>query len=261
MKRFILYHNRCFPSANLLRNFLNELSNEKFKLVRLPKNHKIDIRYGNTDGEYATNLNSKEFISLCVNKFKTCKLLNENEIKCPVFYSTTEELIFPCLIRTSLCLSGGKGINLIQTEEEFHRYWRQGYYWTPFLFLKKEYRVHVLGGKVVKIFEKILNEEQELPIKNNDSCSFVLKSFDDKFEKLKEICNKIYEITKGEFFAVDIGWNNSEKKYYVFELNSAPGLNSNTAELYAKFILSKLGIEIKEKDYEIHWSDETTEGT
>jgi hypothetical protein len=42
------------------------------------------------------------------------------------------------------------------------------------------------------------------------------------------------------YYAADIGWDSNRKEYFIFEFNSAPGLNENTAKVYAEFLAERI---------------------
>ncbi len=106
-----------------------------------------------------------------------------------------------------------------------------------------EYRVHVFNGSVIDIVQKkkragweninnqIRNLEggwvycrEDLEINNKDELSL----------QALLACN----CCKLDFGAVDIIYNSHERKYYVLEVNTAPGLEGQTVTKYAEAIKS-----------------------
>jgi len=239
----VLAYKTSHISSKLLRDELQEILKEKIGLTRFPEKIRGKvIRYGNSSPinveDY--NLNSPEFIKLCSNKLLFSRLMNENEIYTPI-YRKDRDLTFPLLVRTNLSLSRGRGISIIKDEDEFNNIWKDNFYWTPYIFTQFELRVHILGGEIKKIFKKIpINDLGELPLRNNEFCHFSLK--DSKhYPKLKELVGKFSSLFGENFYcALDIGWDANKKDYFIFEANSAPGLNANTVKLYAEFISNKI---------------------
>ncbi len=232
------------PSARLLRNKIFELSGVRFLIVRheelksAPK-----IRYGESNNEFKddTNYNSPEFIRLCSNKYKFSRLLLENGLYTPEFKKDRPS-IFPLLIRTGLSLSGGKGISICKNEDDFNKKWNPAYWWTPFVKTEFELRVHVLGGEIKRIFKKILETDDEFPIRNNIICHFSLVN-NDNYTKLVPVIESLNKIlSTNNFYALDIGWDSYNGKYFIFEANTAPGLNDNTAQVYAEFLCERLNL-------------------
>lgn len=168
--------------------------------------------------------------------------MEKNGIYSPVYNKSLGELVFPLLIRETLTSFGCRGIHVIKNEEEFNEVWRNSYFWTKYVTLNFELRVHILGGKLSKIFKKELNEPQEYPIRNNSLCHFSLRNLE-KYPKLDSFIGNltnIEEVSKGKFYSIDIGWDSENKKYFVIEFNTGSGLNENTAEEYAKYIYANL---------------------
>lgn len=243
-----------FTSGKILRDILSEMRGEKVKLTTYPENlmrKKLipNIRYGSSGGIFNadTHLNSSEFIRLCSNKLVFSRYLGEN-FYTPTYIRDTESLtddLFPVLIRQNLSLSGGKGIILCKDRNEFTANWRNNY-WTKYIYTDYELRVHVLGGNIVKIFKKELVEDAELPIRNNATCHFSIRNIE-KYPKLTALVNSLEEYFKSSnlrygFYALDIGWDSKSKKYFIFEANSAPGLNEHTATEYAEYINENLEV-------------------
>lgn len=243
-----------FTSGRILRDILSEMRGEKVKLTAHPENlirKKLfpNVRYGNSFGEFNkdTSLNSPEFIRLCSNKLTFSKYLEE-KFYTPIYSRSTENLtddLFPVLIRQNLSLSGGKGIILCKDRKSFNENWRNNY-WTKYVYTDYELRVHVLGGNIIKIFRKEPMEEMELPIRNNQTCHFSIRNIE-KYPKLTNLINDLEEYFKSSslnygFYALDIGWDSKSKKYFIFEANSAPGLNEHTATEYAEYINESLEV-------------------
>lgn len=244
----ILSSKYSLPSCRILRDAVKEKIGKRFpiyineKLVKNPI-----IRFGNSFGDFEkdTEYNSPEFIRLCSSKLNFSKILKENGFYVPSFNKGSKDLIFPLLVRTSLFLSGGKGIILCENEDEFYQNYSDNYFWTPYVSTSFELRVHILGGNVIKIFRKELETSEKYPIRNNHSCHFSIRDINN-YPKLNEnVIQPLAELLgRDNFYALDIGWDNMNKKYFIFEANSAPGLNENTASDYADFLINKLELEV-----------------
>jgi glutathione synthase/RimK-type ligase-like ATP-grasp enzyme len=246
----ILADRHSRPSAKLLALAMGEISGVKLPVVSdvSKLEGKISVRYGCSDdvtGIEDTNFNSADFIKLCANKRRFSKLLTDNGFYTPVFNSEGVPTEYPVLIREFLSASGGKGIHLISNEEEFSTTFKKGFYWTPFVVMKNEYRVHVLGDKIAKVFRKDRNpglDVEQFPIKNlHLGYHFYKISNPEGFDKMQEVINSLCKLLNGSFIALDVGWVPSEKKYFIIEGNTAPGLNKETVKMYADFLTEKLG--------------------
>jgi len=250
--------NGSFISAKILADAISaKMERRIYPTSNLSKIHPRDkiIRYGSTENILNTaidlNLNPIEFIGLCIHKEVLADLLINNNIMSVSFYKDTVEKpeTYPVLIRTTLNASKGKGINVIYNEEEFNKTWKTNYFWTDFIKTQFELRVHVLGGEIARIFKKVpisdYENENEFPIRNlHNGYHFAIRN-EDYYEKVFDLVSKLNEIPKiGKdcFYAMDIGWSKENKNYVVFELNTAPGLNENTAEVYSNFLIDKLDL-------------------
>jgi len=158
---------------------------------------------------------------------------------------------FPFLIRETLRGSGSEGIVIFQKYEEFltalaEQRITYSSYWTPYYDFKEEFRVHVLGGKIGKIFRKQINEDEKVDgifIRNNDNSHFYRIKLEKTPENVVEVTQKFGEFISSQygkepyFTALDLGVT-SKKEVVFIEANSAPGLNQATAEIYAKYLIA-----------------------
>jgi hypothetical protein len=239
-----------FPSARILRDAIRSLGEEKVGLYGRPELLRTspDIRYGNSDGRWSTKrdteMNSVGFIHLCANKANTSNTLARLAPKTfdfPIFHQCSEVPDkYPVLVRKTLTGSGGIGIVIVRNKEEFLPYRRSNYVWTEFMNLSREYRIHMLGENISRIFEKLpidSNNKEEIPIRNlHRGYHYSLVAGVEGFTELKLACKELFSFFGNRFYGLDIGWNRDSKKYFVIELNSAPGLNEHTAVDYAHFI-------------------------
>lgn len=250
MPRKILYTNkRTLPSARILRDSIYNLTGIRL-VVTSREDHikpidQIFIRYGNSTSHSVkdTSLNSPKFIQIASSKMSTSNLLLSNGIYTPEYFRNNNPT-FPCLIRQTLYGMGGKGIIYCKDIETFRANYSAGNYWTPYVFTDFELRVHVFNEMILRIFRK--EPTTDSPIRNNDTCHFSLKN-PERFVKLLPVIEKLYDIfsangLQNNFYALDIGWDSKKKEYFTFELNSAPGLNENTADIYATNFARELNL-------------------
>ena len=242
----ILTNPSSFPSSRFLRDSLQDLVKKKIHVTSQPEkiNSYPFIRYGNSSPVKVeeTDFNCPNFIQISSNKLKFSKIMEKNEIYSPIYKRNVGELVFPLLIRETLTSFGCRGIHVIKNRDEFNKIWQGHFFWTKFVNLHFELRVHVLGNKIARVFRKDLNEPQEYPIRNNSLCHFSLKNTG-KYPKLSEYIKTLTDIKEvgiGKFYSIDIGWDSINKKYFVIELNTGSGLNENTAEIYADYIHKNL---------------------
>jgi glutathione synthase/RimK-type ligase-like ATP-grasp enzyme len=244
----ILTNRYCYPSAKILRDELVKLTGERIFVTHRPEViRNLCLRYGNSSPIFRgrdTNYNSPEFIRLCSSKLSTSRILTDNNILTPQFFGQGKPTEYPVLIRESLSLSGGRGIHLAQDEQDFVSKWRPGFYWTPFIQTSSEYRIHILGNQISRIFKKVRREgleEEKFPIRNlHKGYHFSLRTNLSKFDNLKVLVENLSKFLDMKFCGLDVAWT-TNKQYIVWELNSAPGLqNETTASFYAEYLAREI---------------------
>lgn len=119
------------------------------------------------------------------------------------------------------------------------------YYFEEFVSCNREWRVHVSVGQdnEVVAYRKCLRPEiDEKPwFRNLDNCYFKLDCEEDKKENWNEIiaeCKRAIEVLGMDIAAVDIGENTRKgaRDFYIFEVNSAPGMEEHTRRHYEQAI-------------------------
>lgn len=248
--KYILSHPRLVRSAGPLADRLSEISGQKINVstVSHPINQCI-IRYGNSapvmNGVGA--INNPEHIRLAGNKSRLSQFLVEKEFPHVVFMKRTpEENEFPIVARDVLNGGGGAGIRFIKSEEEY-KSGNPVLDWTPWYDFKFELGVHILGGKIAKVFKKIREEgleEEEFPRRNtNNGYRYSLRSnWADIYPGLSAFIGRLYEIIPIQFARLDVGYSKECGGFRLIEINSAPDLsqNMNTLEMYAEFLVSRI---------------------
>lgn len=244
----ILTAGSSFPSAMLIRDAIEETVHRHYyvyKDANKVRNKGILFRYGNDAAvEGDTSFNSPLFISLSKNKMNFSLFCKENELYSPEYF--TREVVpteFPVVMRSTLTGYGGVGIHFARNIDEFNQTMCRTWHWTPFVRCQFELRMHLFNGEVNRIYKKEpIHEESEFPIRNSyNEYHYSLKN-NDKYPKVLELGNRLGELFRplgGKFAAVDLGWDAVNKKYFIFEINSAPGLNRTNAMEYAQFILNE----------------------
>jgi glutathione synthase/RimK-type ligase-like ATP-grasp enzyme len=243
----ILTCDSSLESAQLLRDTIHAITGKRFVVTKNPEN--IDgkfIRYGYSADVWVpdTRHNSASFIRLVCNKLRFSNLIAQHGFSTPNFRQDTRNVIFPCLIRHTLRSYDGRGIVVCRNKNDFKENWDAESFWTPFVRTTREYRVHVLGGKVAKIFAKVKPDdyEDEFPIRNLRLGYHYSLCDIDRLPGIQKLVKKLHPIIGGSFYTLDLGWDNNKKEYFVFEANSGSGLNEKTAILYAEYLIKELKI-------------------
>lgn len=245
----ILTHRTSFPSAKMLRDALFQETGIRYLVTKYPhKIRRLHIRYGasspvNCDD---TEFNSPDFINTVAHKLRFSNAVKD-KFHTPIFVRGREprDDEFPIVIREYLASFGGKGIVMCPDRATFDENWN-GSYWTQFVRTVQEFRVHVLGGEVGRLFRKIRikvdgvrPEEGEFPIRTirSGEYRFSLWRDNNSFPDLNTVVRDLHGEIGGHCYALDIG-QKEDGDWYIYEANSAPGLNANTATEYAKYLVA-----------------------
>jgi len=239
----ILTYESSIESATLLRDKIQDITGKRITVTQNPDNiNGPFIRYGCSFnvGVPDSKHNSRDFIRLVANKFNFSRLIGANGFHTPKFTQNVTRVTFPCLIRHTLQSYDGRGIVICKNRAEFIKNWQEGSYWTPFVKTNFELRVHVLGGKVRKIYKKVREEaEDEFPIRNlRLGYRYSIRDVE-AYPKIKTLVKKLQPLVNGSFYTLDVGWDAKTKQYFVFEANSGSGLSERTAEMYADYLVNE----------------------
>ena len=247
----ILTHRTSFPSAKLLRDALFQETGVRYLVTKHPDRiRRLHVRYGATGQVNCadTKFNSPRLINLVANKLRFSNTIKD-KFATPEFIRNREpyDYEFPIVIREIMQGFGGVGIIMCRDREAFDAAWK-GSYWTRFVKTTQEFRVHVLGGELSRLFRKVRiridgvrPDEVEFPIRTGRSGDyrFSLWSGGSVFPDLTELVGQLHAEIGGHFYALDVGKLPDNQGWFIFEANSAPGLNRNTASAYAKYLVEQ----------------------
>ena len=219
---------------------------------RRPKKSRVNIiRWGFVGDLEGIQVRNRRFfpdaraIQNCSNKLSTFRILRDAHISIPKFYTTQAELRdakYPLYSRKEYHTMG-KDIIMVHNLEEAIQQLRNGRYLVESISYKKEYRIHVINGKIVsmskKYFRPQLWEELGKPkmkdlIRNNENGWGYYDFKDDENcpEDAKKEAIKAVATLGLLWGAVDIIRDKRDKNY-ILEVNSAPGLRDKRVDVYA----------------------------
>lgn len=239
----LIYH----PQSNLTAKPLAKLLSLKpirldRSIKKLIRKYRIKIRYGNSHEEQQndTVINSVDNIKLASSSTLFSKFCENNEILSPVYrpFNIDKVPAFPFLLRDRYHRAG-KDIVVVNQGKDFANLYPdvwEGKFWVPFVETKYECRLHFVLGDIVRIFSKVPgnNSNIDFPIRTTTfGWHYKLRDKDTKFSKAKDAAMKCAEIMGLKFGAIDMAWVPDEEKYIIWEVNTAPGLNTNTLQVYA----------------------------
>lgn len=236
MKAMIAYKSQSCVTGKLLRQALNVPRKKTQRLARLD----YFLRWGNSDSfpvRAKVELNTSQAVANATNKLRMLQLLKAAEIPVPEFFTegtpSTEVYIRD---RMGVTRFGGDFSPSADS-----------YFTLPIENKRREYRVHVFNGEIISIYEKIPREQGELPK--------LFKSHNCKFSRVNPENSRCDAV--GQKIAIDavnaLGllfggvdlMRTRDGKFFVSEVNSAPGLNSSNVQRWVEkinqYVQSKLG--------------------
>jgi hypothetical protein len=241
----ILTYSSGYSNTCVLRDAIKELSGKSLRVTCYPERvTRLHVRYGNSSPVNCedTNYNPPDFIRNC-HKLHFSNLLSPHGFDVPIFHNhMPEESDFPLLIRQTMTGFSAQGIVVCRNMDDFLPNWNNRYYWTKFVHTSAEYRVHVFGNQIGRLFKKEFrgSEEIDLPIRNSYSdYHYSLRSDLGKFSGLVELVDQVSQHLTGKFYGLDVGWRPDTKNYFIFEANSGYGVNLNSALALAEYLISE----------------------
>ena len=188
------------------------------------------------------DLNKHDAIAIACDKLKTFKTLAlqgfdqlpkfSTEIKDAKDWIDKGETIY---CRTKLGSHSGRGIVICNDVNDLPT----APLYTVKANHKHEYRVHVFQGKVLYVQQKkkrLGSTIRNSGIRNHDNDWVYCTPTDTPSELLLSSCVRAVQLLGLDFGAVDIGHRVSDNRFFVFEINTAPGLVGTTLDKYSKAI-------------------------
>ena len=206
----------------------------------------VIINWGSTknwDWPEATRLNHPHAVEVATNKLEAFKQMcwpqhHVNTVEwteSPEIAKQWQTKGYTIVARTKLTGHSGDGIIIVKEDEDIP----DAPLYTKYIFKEKEYRVHVVGDKVIDTQRKIKDPSREV-------ISWKVRSHQNGFIFARN--NIVPDHSRDDaavaavkslglhFGAVDIIQERIYQKdiYYVLEINTAPGLEGQTVERYAQ---------------------------
>jgi carbamoylphosphate synthase large subunit len=184
--------------------------------------------------------NQPDAIEPAANKLTAFQAFKEADVSIPRFWTNKNDIpddAFPVMCRTKLQAHSGEGIVVAERRDQLVN----APLYTQYMKKKHEYRVHALRapGKDTSIIicqrkaKKHDVEDANFMIRNLAN-GFVYVIDDNPPQVVIDESFKALEATGLAFGAVDVIYNENQKKAYVLEINTAPGLEERTAQAYAR---------------------------
>lgn len=187
-------------------------------------------------------INAPVAVSKAANKLTFFKAMAEAGVSVPPFTESPEAVAEALkegkivVARTILNGNSGAGIVLLEGDAEIVK----APLYTEYVPKKEEYRIHVFRGEVVDVQRKARRKDVEDGLVNwkirNLAGGFIFarNAIGDVHKDVLEQATKAVEAIGLDFGAVDVIFNDKQKKAYVLEVNTAPGLSGTTLEGYVQ---------------------------
>lgn len=187
--------------------------------------------------------NPPQSIRNASNKLTSFELFAQNDVSIPPFFTTKASAIEylqggdgrSVVARTVLSGHSGVGIIISDNPDDV----ADARLYTAYVKKQEEYRYHVFAGRVVDIQRKarkreVADEDVNWQVRNLDGGFIFAREGVVESPVAAEQAVKAVAALGLDFGAVDLIYNAREDKYYVLEVNTAPGLAGTTLEGYAQ---------------------------
>lgn len=222
-------------TSNTCKNLAKELNAKQIKLenskYKWKDNHLI-INWGNSNAPDYTTLNKT--IKYANNKLETFIKLTNTEINIPLWTTDIEvaKTWLPDTVFARTLLTGHSGVGIVNfTGTE------QAPLYTKYIPKKYEYRIHIFKTDIIDIQQKKLKNGAGKGSKIRNLANGWIYARDDiqppTNEALTQAINTL-PLLELDFGAVDIIYSKKENKYYILEVNTAPGLENTTLKKYTE---------------------------
>lgn len=188
-------------------------------------------------------INKPEAVALATNKLKTFQHLKAQGFEdIPEWTTLSEEALTwiqsgnKVYCRTQLTGRSGSGIVIAETPEDMVN----APLYTKNVKHKYEFRIHVMNGEVIDEQQKKKRTNWDGPSTNgirNYANGWIFARSDIIIpDVVSSAAINAVALLGLDFGALDIGYNETQNKAYVFEVNTAPGIEGTTLTKYVEAI-------------------------
>ena len=195
-------------------------------------------------------INNVSSVCIASNKLETFKHLEDSiNVNIPEFTTDRDEVLMwlasgdKVLARRTL--NGHSGTGIVVMNEDTPVLVDAPLY-TKYIRKVHEYRVHVVNGEVIDVTRKARNrsvpdEEVNWEIRNSSNGFIFMREGVELPEVAKQMAINTIDIMGLDFGAIDLIYNESQDKYYVLEVNTAPGITGTTVDKYVNAMRNNFG--------------------
>lgn len=187
-------------------------------------------------------LNRPEVIKLAANKLRAFDALSSAGVSIPRYAKRKEDVSWKGLtvVRHKLTGHSGEGIEICENPRQLP----DAPLYVEYIKKQDEYRIHCgrKDGNVTVLYSQrkarnlsIPNSEVNWQVRNHDNGFVFVRGDVHPPESVLIAATAALSASGLDFGAVDVIYNAGERKAYVLEINTAPGLEGQSIEDYATF--------------------------
>ena len=215
------------------------LKKEGSKYIRKPGD--VIINWGDSNAGNLSCLNLAGNVALAANKLQSFRRFREADVSIPLFSDDKGHVDWDGLtvVRHKLTGHSGEGIELRDADDL-----PSAPLYVQYVPKKAEYRVHLVGERVVLVQRKARNPSCNNPnwkVRNHGNGFIFVRNDVQAPASVEEQARLAVTALGLDFGAVDIIWNEKENRAYVLEVNTAPGLEGSTIDDYAEGFRNFIG--------------------
>lgn len=212
-----------------------------------PRKEHVIINWGNSS-DYAKKLersvqlflNKPEAVALSVNKIAFYGLCSQHKLPGPTWTTLKKQAQewaqeHVVVARTLVEAHAGRGIIIVEKGGVVP----DAKVYTLYVPKRDEFRIHVARGNIVDIQQKKLRngiQEKNYKVRSHSNGWIFARNG----IKCPDVCQKAALDVMGaiglDFGAIDVGYMQSKDRATVYEVNTAPGIEGTTLDIYAKTI-------------------------
>lgn len=248
----LLYHRSTAKTGRRLAHLLG------LKPITVPTlEDTVVIRWGSsTFAPSDRAINSAPAIALCAHSLHAIERLHEANVPTLTVYKEppSDPNLYTIFGRR---IHHRAGLDIVICPSHTEAEASNSKYFTKFEVIDLELRVHVFGGKVLRVFKKVQRAEAAHQIIRTSRFGWGYQRVDKRnYLYGQAIAIKAVEALGLVFAAVDLGWNRSTRKYTVFEANTGPGLNTVSLLFYGEMFNQHLLEDDEYVSKGLCWSEE-----
>ena len=200
-------------------------------------------------------INRPDAVKTASNKIRTFRTWKDAGIETPEFWVPDSPDFYPdgnhpLVARTKLSGHSGQGVYVLDSREQMHDFGLENNdikLWTKYVKKRYEVRCHVISGRVERTVRKMrrrdTDQEDSRVWSHGNGYIFVVNNHmipQDILERGELFAIDAVKSCGLDFGAVDLIYNQHYDKWYALEVNTSPGLDNTTAEIYANSIINNI---------------------